>query len=53
MHLLERWRAQRAEKEGLGELEPWEGKGTFLYHMELGTDVLMHTLTLAHYAHLW
>ena len=28
---------------------PWDGKGSVLYHVELVGDVLMHTVTLAHY----
>ena len=31
----------------------WSGKGSFLYHVELVADVLMHGVTLAHYMHVW
>ncbi|KAG1676963.1 hypothetical protein FOA52_014839 [Chlamydomonas sp. UWO 241] len=37
---------------GLG-WESWEGKGALLYHTELVADVLVLTMTLAHYLHVW
>lgn len=31
----------------------WEGKGEMLFHVELVSDVLIHSLTLVHYLHVW
>lgn len=53
VHALERWRALRAEKQGEDGAGPWEWQGSFLYHLELGADLTLHTLTLGHYCHLW
>ena len=53
VHAMERWRSLQAEKRGDMGCGPWEWQGTFLYHLELGTDLLLHTLTLGHYLHLW
>lgn len=53
VHALERWRSLQAEKRGEMGCGPWEWQGTFLYHLELGTDLLLHSLTLGHYLHLW
>ncbi|GAX79862.1 hypothetical protein CEUSTIGMA_g7302.t1 [Chlamydomonas eustigma] len=33
--------------------EAWEGKGSLLLHMDLVSDIVVHTLTLAHYMHVW
>eukprot|EP00798_Chlamydomonas_sp_ICE-L_P014773 gene14773-20822_t len=33
--------------------EAWEGKGSFLYHVELIMDTAVHILTLCHYVHIW
>jgi hypothetical protein len=53
VHALERWRSLQAEKRGEDGCGPWEWQGSFLYHLELATDLLLHSLTMAHYAHLW
>ena len=53
VHAAERWRVLRAEERGEEGAEPWAGRGPFLYYLELATDLTLHTLTLAHYAHLW
>lgn len=53
VHALERWRALAAEKRGDDGSGPWEWQGSFLYHLELGQDLALHSLTLAHYLHLW
>ena len=33
--------------------EAWEGKGSLLLHADLVADVLVHSMTLAHYLHIW
>ena len=53
VHALERWRSLRAERRGEDGGGPWEWQGSFLYHLELGADLLLQSLTLAHYVHLW
>ena len=31
----------------------WEGKSSFLFHLDLCTELATHSLTLAHYLHIW
>ncbi len=31
----------------------WEGKSSFLFHLDLFTELATHSLTLAHYVHIW
>jgi len=31
----------------------WEGKSSFLFHLDLFTELATHSLTLAHYLHIW
>jgi hypothetical protein len=31
----------------------WQGRAAFLAHAELGCELLLHTLTLLHYMHVW
>lgn len=35
------------------EVPAWEGKSSFLFHLDLGGELLTHSLTLAHYLHIW
>ncbi|KAL6780459.1 hypothetical protein ACKKBF_B13075 [Auxenochlorella protothecoides x Auxenochlorella symbiontica] len=53
VHAVERWKAQRAEAAGADPATGWEGRGPFLYHVEVGVDLVLHALTLGHYCHLW
>ncbi|GAX85106.1 hypothetical protein CEUSTIGMA_g12526.t1 [Chlamydomonas eustigma] len=36
-----------------GWREAWEGKGSLLLHMDFVSDIVVHTLTLAPYMHVW
>jgi hypothetical protein len=36
-----------------GRWEAWEGKGSLLLHADLVSDILVHSMTLAHYMHIW
>ena len=35
------------------EAPSWEGKAGFLFHLDLGGELLTQSLTLAHYLHIW
>lgn len=37
----------------LNERESWEGKGDFLYKVELAADMAVKSLTLSHLTQLW
>lgn len=37
----------------LHEANGWEGKGDFLYKMELAADMAVKSLTLSHLTHIW
>lgn len=39
--------------EQLRERQRWEGKGDFLYKVELAADMAVKSLTLSHLTHLW
>lgn len=38
---------------GAQEVAAWEGRGAFLYHVDVHGDIAAQTLTLAHLAHIW
>ena len=35
------------------EREPWEGRSELIYWLDLASDLVLQTLTLAHHLHLW
>jgi hypothetical protein len=35
------------------EREAWEGRSALLYWLDLGADLALHALSLAHFLHLW
>ncbi|PSC71052.1 E3 ubiquitin ligase RIN2-like [Micractinium conductrix] len=35
------------------EREAWEGRSVLVYWLELGAELALHSLSLAHYLHLW
>jgi hypothetical protein len=53
VHLVDHLVATWSPAEQLGRWESWEGKGAFLYHLDLAADVAIHLMTLAHYMHVW
>jgi hypothetical protein len=53
VHLVDHLVATWSQPEQLGRWESWQGKGAFLYHLDLTADVAIHLLTLAHYMHVW
>ncbi len=40
-------------QEGKESATVWEGKSSFLFHLDLFTELATHSLTLAHYLHIW
>jgi hypothetical protein len=53
VHLADHLVASRPAAEQQGSWESWEGKGAFLYHLDLASDAAIHMMTLAHYCHVW
>ncbi|KAL3132793.1 hypothetical protein ABBQ38_006720 [Trebouxia sp. C0009 RCD-2024] len=54
VQMLDRWRVQRAQvKQGPAAAHPWEGKGGLLYHIDLGLDLVIRILSMAHVFHVW
>lgn len=55
--LLIAWGAARSMSEeaaaAAAGAAAWEGKGVVLYHVELVADVMVHTMTICHYIHVW
>ena len=47
------FRSHYPQQEGGQEPSSWEGKSTFLFHLDLVGELMTHTLTLAHYLHIW
>ncbi|KAK9805241.1 hypothetical protein WJX72_008208 [[Myrmecia] bisecta] len=53
VHMYDQMRGAEAERQGRPSSEGWEAKGAVLYHVELVTDLLLYSMTLAHYSHIF
>lgn len=51
--MFDRWRIQRAQGRQGAVAHPWETKGGLLYHIDLGLDLVIRVLSMAHVFHVW
>ncbi|DBA88735.1 TPA: hypothetical protein ACH3X1_004158 [Trebouxia sp. C0004] len=53
IQMYDRWRVQRAQVKRGVPAHPWEAKGGLLYHIDLGLDLVIRMLSMAHVFHVW